>query len=41
MCWCNMNGIVVGKGNGILDPQGNAARAEAATMLTRYFELDR
>ena len=41
MCWRSMNGIVEGKGTGILDPKGNATRAEAAAMLLRYFEPDR
>lgn len=41
MCWCNMNGIVVGKGNDILDPGGQATRAEAATMIMRFLELGR
>lgn len=36
MCWMNMNGIVNGKPGNVLDPRGNAARAEAATMLYRY-----
>ena len=41
LCWCNMNGIVEGKGDNILDPQGHATRAEAATMIMRYLELPR
>lgn len=41
LSWCNMKGIVTGKGQGILDPQGKAQRSEAATMLMRYIELDR
>ncbi|WP_300685227.1 S-layer homology domain-containing protein, partial [Acutalibacter sp. 1XD8-36] len=36
LCWANENGIVSGKGNGILDPRGKATRAEAAAMLMRY-----
>ena len=40
MCWCVMNGIVGGKGNGILDPNGPATRAQAAAMLMRYCTLD-
>ncbi len=31
--WAVENGIVSGKGNGILDPTGSATRAEAAQML--------
>lgn len=40
MCWSVMNGIVEGKGNdnSILDPKGQASRAEAATMLMRFCE---
>lgn len=39
MCWCSMNGIVEGKGSGILDPKGKATRAEVAAMLMRYLRL--
>ncbi len=38
LCWAVEHGIMQGKGNGILDPQGKATRAEVATMLMRYFE---
>ena len=31
-------GIVTGKPNNIFDPQGNATRAEVATMLMRFLE---
>lgn len=31
-------GILIGKTNGILDPKGNATRAEAATVLVRLLE---
>ena len=42
ICWCSMNGIVEGKGNGVLDPKGKATRAEAAAMLMRFlFRLTR
>ena len=34
--WAVEQGIVQGKDNGILDPKGNATRAEVAAMLTRY-----
>ena len=34
--WAVENGIVQGKGGGILDPGGNATRAEAAAMLQRF-----
>ncbi len=36
--WAVENGIITGKGNGILDPRGNVTRAEAAQMLMRYAE---
>lgn len=36
--WAVENGIINGKGNGILDPQGKATRAEVAAMLMRYLE---
>ena len=35
MRWATENGIINGRGSGILDPQGNATRAEAAAMLMR------
>lgn len=34
--WAVTQGIIQGKGNGILDPADNATRAEVATMLMRY-----
>ena len=36
--WCVMNGIIVGMGNGTLNPQGTATRAQAAAMLQRLLE---
>ena len=39
MCWMNMNSIVNGKPGKVLDPKGNATRAEAATMLYRYCDI--
>ena len=36
MRWAVSEGIVSGKGNGILDPKGNATRAQVAMMLMRY-----
>lgn len=39
--WCTMNGILGGYGDGTLRLRGQATRAEAATMLMRYFELDK
>lgn len=38
LCWANENGIVNGKGGGILDPRGLATRAQAAQMLKNYIE---
>ena len=35
MCWWVMNGIVNGM-DGRLNPQGNATRAQIATMVWRY-----
>ena len=40
MCWMTMNKIVQGKNDNVLDPQGGATRAEAATMLYRYCTKD-
>ena len=34
--WAVGNGIISGKGNGIIDPTGTATRAEAATMFTTF-----
>ena len=39
MCFMNMNGIVNGKPEKLLDPKGNATRAEAAAMLARYHKM--
>lgn len=36
--WAVEKGILSGKGNGTLDPMGNATRAEAAQMLMNYFK---
>lgn len=36
--WAVEQGIIQGKGNGILDPGGSATRAEIAAMLQRFFE---
>ena len=35
MCWMTMNGVINGR-DGLLAPQGTAARAELAAMLTRF-----
>jgi hypothetical protein len=39
MKWAVGAGIITGKGNGIVDPQGTASRAEVATMLQRLVAL--
>ena len=39
MKWAVGNGIITGKNNGTtIDPQGNAARAECATIIMRFME---
>lgn len=35
VAWCTMNGVFTGKGDGSLDPQGVATRAELAAVLMR------
>lgn len=39
--WAVGSGVITGKGDGTLDPAGRATRAEAATMLARYLELQK
>ena len=34
--WAVANGLISGKGNGMLDPKGTATRAETAQILFRY-----
>ena len=35
--WAVASGIITGKNNGtLLDPQGNASRAECATIMMRF-----
>ena len=36
--WAVSTNIITGKGNSILDPKGNATRAEIATVIMRYCE---
>ena len=36
LCWATENGIINGKGGGILDPRGQATRAQVAQMLMNY-----
>ncbi len=38
MCWTTMHGIINGMGDGSLAPQGQATRAQVATMLMRFIE---
>lgn len=38
LLWAVENGIINGKGNGILDPKGLATRAQVAQMLKNYME---
>lgn len=39
MKWAVGSGLMVGKGNHDLDPQGSATRAEVATLLVKYCEM--
>lgn len=39
MRWAISTGLISGKGNGILDPKGNATRAENAVILQRFIKL--
>lgn len=36
MCWAVKNGLISGMGGGTLNPQGNATRAQVATILMRF-----
>lgn len=36
LCWATENGIINGKGGGVLDPRGQATRAQVAQMLMNY-----
>ena len=38
MRWANANGLIVGNNNGLLNPRGNATRAQVATILMRFCE---
>lgn len=38
MEWAVGYGLISGKGDNILDPKGNATRAEIATILSRYIK---
>ncbi len=39
MKWAIANGLITGKGNGVLDPKGEATRAQVAAILTRFDEI--
>nr|MBQ4318054.1 S-layer homology domain-containing protein [Clostridia bacterium] len=39
LIWAVANGILSGKGYGILDPKATASRAEACTMLIKYLSV--
>lgn len=36
LTWCNAKGLITGMGDGVLAPQGNATRAQAATIFHRF-----
>ncbi|HPX70871.1 MAG TPA: S-layer homology domain-containing protein, partial [Bacillota bacterium] len=38
MAWANAEGLINGKGNGILDPAGDALRCEVAAILYNFCE---
>ncbi len=38
LAWANAEGLINGKGDGILDPGGNALRCEVAAILHRFEE---
>ena len=38
MQWANAEGLINGKSNSMLDPQGKATRAETAAILMRFME---
>ena len=38
MAWAVEEGIIIGKGNGLLAPNDNVTRAEAATILMAYYK---
>ena len=38
MAWAVEKGIIIGKGNGLLAPNDNVTRAEAATILMAYYK---
>lgn len=40
LCWMTMNKVINGMGDGTLNPKGSATRAQVATMLMRFLELN-
>lgn len=38
MSWANAEGLITGKGKGVLDPRGPATRAQVAAILQRFCE---
>lgn len=40
MCWAVENGVISGKGNGILDPKGQAHRSHVAQMMKNFLEKE-
>lgn len=41
MHWCVMKGILSGRADGTLDPQGEATRAEVAAVMMRFMEREK
>lgn len=41
MLWANENGIISGKGGGILDPKGEATRTQVAKMIMVYCSIEK
>ena len=38
LCWGVENGLITGRGGGILDPKADVTRAEACTIIIKYIE---
>ena len=38
VAWCYTRDVITGKDNDIMDPQGQATRAEMAAILRKYLE---
>ena len=41
LCWTVKQGILQGKGDGVLDPAGQATRAEVAAILQRFCQISK